>query len=142
MRKIFYVAFVAALMNFSMTPNAFAEVVSLESSLVKNSDVTFCSYASFAQRKEILRAKINQKELMLERNPNDAKLRHELAEAWHELGRLYYAGEEYTEALNAFNKAVELEPNNAEFKRDRDAALAKVKSGAKKEPVPKFNGLG
>ena len=121
MKKIFIAALVGVLTIFSSV--ACAEVVA------SNSDITFCGYGSFAQRKIILRSH-------LESHPDDAK-------AWHELGQVYYALEEYSDALAAFNKAVQLEPNNKEFKRDRDLALAKVRSGAgQKNQKPKIDGLG
>ena len=39
--------------------------------------------------------------------PDDAKTRQNLAAAWHELGKLHYAAKNYTDALAAFEKAVE-----------------------------------
>ena len=141
MRKNFIVILVAVLMNFLIVPTTNAEVSALESSTVKNSDITFCGYGLFAQRKELIRAKIQKNQIVLENNPNDTKARHELASSWHELGRIYYAEEDYGEALTAFNKALDIEPNNAEFKRDRDAALEKL-AEKKKDTTPKFNGLG
>ena len=56
---------------------------------------------------------------------------------WHELGKVCYEEGSYTDALAAFEKAVALEPDNEQFKRDRDAARGMIKN-----PTPKFNGIG
>ena len=168
MRKIFYVVLAATFMSLSSVSVASAEVVTSESCLMKKADFTFCGYALFSTRKAVIQARIDGlKErikllqldwktylLALKKNPDDATareklklLRRELAATWHELGALYFSQYEYAEAFEAFNHAVELEPDNSEYKKDRDVALAKVKSGAKKDlpaedSTPKFNGLG
>ena len=123
MKKIFTAMLVVTLMNFAPVPAASAEVVALEIS-----NFNFCGYGLFAKEREFIK--------QVEKNPKDAKV-------WHKLGHFYYSLERYQKALDAFEKAVALEPNNTEFKRDRDAALEKVKSGAEaKNNIPKFNGLG
>lgn len=139
MKKIFIAAMCGLLVNFAPVS---AEVVPINSGIANNSGIRFCGYALFAQKRLELQGKINRYQLLLKENPNDAKVKHELAKTWHELGRLNLAEEEYNDALAAFNEAVKLEPNNSEFRKDRDDTLAKVKSGAKKTPTPKFTGLG
>ena len=105
--------------------------------------IEFSGYATLAQRRLILQGKINNYQLQLKENPSDQKIKHELAEAWNELGSVYFLEEEYQNALNAFNEALTLEPNNAKFRKNRDAAQTKLKSGGgKKDVPPKFNGLG
>ena len=135
MRKIFIAALCGLLMNFLTVPAASA-AEKIDSVAVKNSDVEFCVYKLFAQRRAVLRAQIDSLQLQIERlqseiallqlqlqkNPDDAatqnKLktarhelaarRHELAEKWHELGRIYFAEGDYDNSLDAFNHAVEL----------------------------------
>ena len=125
MNKIFIVTLIASLINFVPVS---AEVITLQPENLTATDLNFCGYGIFAKRQIEIRERLNK-------NPNDAK-------AWHELGKIYYALEEYSDALAAFEKAVALEPDNAEFKRDRDNALKKVKNGAGKKSVPNFDGLG
>ena len=127
MRKSFITVLIAVLMNFLIMPVTNAEVLTLESSTVKNSDVTFCGYALFAKRKEVLRAKIKK-------NPKDAM-------TWYELGRIHYGLEEYGDALTAFKKALDIEPNNKEFKKAYDATIAKL-AEKNKNNKPNFSGLG
>lgn len=141
MKKIFVAATIGLL--FSLTPVANAEIA--PSNVVQKPDVNFCAYAIFAQKKLLIRNIINQLEQQLKENPDDAKTRQKLAAAWHELGKLNYAAKNYTDALAAFEKAVELAPDNEQFRRDRDDARDKVNSGAEddaKRATPKFNGLG
>ena len=140
MKKIFVAATVGLL--FSLTPAVNAEVS--PSNVIQKPDVNFCGYAIFAQRKQLL-DKILQLQKQLKENPDDAKTRQKLAAAWHELGTLNYALQKYKDALAAFEKAVELAPDNEQFRRDRDDARDKVNSGAEddaKRATPKFDGLG
>lgn len=139
MRKFFVAATVGLL--FSLTPAVNAEVVA-PSNAVQKLDVTFCGYVALAQRAAAIRKRINQLQLWLEKNPDDAESRHNLAAAWHELGNLHYAAKNYTDALVAFEKAVELDPDNEQFRRDRDDAREKVTDDAANRATPKFNGLG
>ena len=133
MRKFFVAATVGLL--FSLTPVANAEVA--PSNVVQKPEVNFCGYAIFDQRKQLL-DKILQLQKQLKENPDDAQ-------AWHELGKLYFALQKYKDALAAFEKAVELAPDNEQFRRDRDDARDKVNSDAEddtKRSTPKFDGLG
>ena len=134
MKKIFVAATIGLL--FSLTPAANAEVA--PSNVIQKPDVNFCAYAIFAQKKLLIRNIINQLEQQLKENPDDAQ-------AWHELGKLYFALQKYKDALAAFEKAVELAPDNEQFRRDCDDARDKVNSDAEddaKRATPKFNGLG
>ena len=132
MKKIFVAATVGLLL--SLTPAANAEIA--PSNVIQKPDVNFCGYVNFAQRKKLF-DKILQLQKHLEKNPDDAQ-------AWHELGKLYFALQKYKTALAAFEKAVELAPDNEQFRRDRDDARDKVNSGAEddvKRATPKFDGL-
>ena len=139
MKKIFVAATVGLLL--SLTPAANAEIA--PSNVIQKPDVNFCGYVNFAQRKKLF-DKILQLQKHLEKNPDDAESRQNLAAAWHELGNLHYAAKNYRDAFAAFEKAVELAPDNEQFRRDRDDAREKVNSGAEddvKRATPKFDGL-
>ena len=139
MKKIFVAATVGLL--FSLTPAVNAEIA--PSNVVQKPDVIFCGYVALAQRAAAIRKRINQLQLWLEKNPDDAESRHNLAAAWHELGNLHYTAKNYTDALVAFEKAVELAPDNEQFRRDRDDAREKITDeDAANRATPKFNGLG
>lgn len=141
MKKIF-IAVLTGLLLGTM-PAANAEIATSSVDCFNKSQINFCGYAMWAQRATTIRAKIQTYQLRLEKNPDDTETRRELAKSWYELGCVYNAEEYYEDAVDAFSKAVELEPDNREYRKSLDDARENLKNNARHErEVPKFNGLG
>jgi tetratricopeptide (TPR) repeat protein len=88
---------------------------------------------------EYLKKALEQLKLVTEKEPKDA-------ESWVMLGRLYRVSNNSPDAEKAFNKAIEVEPDNADALTqlaqlysdlgDNTRALEKLKTAAEKSPSP------
>lgn len=126
--KKFSIAVLAVFLLGTM-PAANAEIVTPTVDSFGESKIVSCGYKLFAKRKEELLQKLN-------RNSKDAA-------TWNELGRICNALEDYAGAVDAFGKAVKLEPNNKEYRKNLDDARENLrKQESLKNIKPKFNGLG
>lgn len=96
---------------------------SYTSSLTSGHGSTVPGGTTVGQAMPDLNAMISRLAARLEKEPNDV-------EGWRLLGHSYFHTEQYTQAVSAFGRAIELDPASAELKQVYEEAKAKVSAGA------------
>ena len=157
MNKFLSICLAGLILSSFQVSATFAKSAPLE---IEKSQVVNYGYALFAQRKFTILSKIQSIQLQLNNNPKDAQKWNELGCLYSELGTMNEtegsfdeALDNYKEAINAFDKAIKLEPNNSEFRKNRDDAVEKLRDVAAnkrknadenedKNITPNFDGLG
>lgn len=112
--------------------------VEISAAFAQNTPSVKYAFALTAQRKLEVRNSIQSIKLHLQDNPKDSQKWNELGLLYSELGDIGNAQGNFEETLNAykdaisaFDRAIKLEPKNAEFRKNRDDAVEKFRNVTK-----------